>query len=375
MTIERPFRRSTTEQPGADARHVVVGLAIEPQANRQAKGHYGMALGWLKRGRVKQAILGLEKALEVDPTYLEVYLELARIYLQQRRWCDLNALCQRGLRYFLEIPELHKLMITALEEHGSLDDAYNCYDLNRRDARCLDIGPDEILCCVTVRNERARLPWFLDYHRRLGVDRFLFIDNGSGDGTGDWLLGQPDVHLWGSRLAFKRANFGSAWFELLLRRYGVGHWCLTVDVDEFLLFEGAPERSVHAFCRDLDRRGMRAATGVLLDLYSDRPIRETVYYAGDDPLALCSYFDRRFYHQRFPHCFQYRNQTIYFGGVRVSHRARLPALQVRAASLRAGRGADAGPAHDQHRRALSGQGAGLPDALQVLLVLSRLCAE
>lgn len=295
---------------------VVVGLAIEPHANRQAKGHYGMALGWLKRGRVKQAILSLEQALVVDPTYLEVYLELGRILLQQRRWRDLNALCQRGLRYFLEIPELHKLMMTALEEHGSLDDAYACYDLVRRDSRCLDIQPDEILCCVTVRNERVRLPWFLDYYRRLGVDRFFFIDNGSDDGSDDWLLAQPDVHIWTSGLAFKRANFGSAWFELLLRRHGVGHWCLTVDVDEFLLFEGAPGRTVRDFCRDLDRRGLRAATGVLLDMYSDRPIRETHYREGDDPLVLCPYFDRAFYHRRFPQCFQYRNQTIYFGGVR-----------------------------------------------------------
>ncbi len=299
-----------------DNHRVVVGLAIEPTTNRLAKGHYGMALGWQKRGRIKQAILGLERAMDIDPDYLDVYLTLARIYLQQRRWRDLHQICQRGLQRFLDTPQLHKLMMIAIEQHGSLDDAFQVYDLQRCDTRCIDIAPHEILCCVTQRNEGPRLPAFLDHYRILGVNRFLIIDNSSDDGSDEWLLQQPDVHLWRSGLSFKRANFGSAWFELLLRRYGAGHWCLTVDVDEFLIYEGSPERSLHQFTRDLDHRGMRAVTGILLDLYSDRAIRETVYQAGDDPLRLCRYFDRRFYHRRYPNCFQYRNQAIFFGGVR-----------------------------------------------------------
>lgn len=288
----------------------------ETADHRQAKGHHAMALGWLKRGRFKQAILSLEKALATDPTYLEAHLELARVFLQMRRWQDLAAHCRAGFQRFLEISELHKMLMTALEEQGTLDDAYACYGLERRDGRCLAIAPDEILCCLVARDERPRLPYFLAYYRRLGVDRFFVIDNGSTDGSVEWLLGQPDVHVWHSELSFKRANFGSSWFELLLRRHGVGHWCLTLDADEFLLFEGAPERTLRQFCRDLDRRGKRVATGILLDLYSDRPVHETVYREGDDPLSLCRYFDRDYpatvYEQGGP----YRNQDIIFGGVR-----------------------------------------------------------
>ncbi len=290
--------------------------SLSPNAERQARGLHGMALGWLKRGRVKQAIISLNKAMLADPSYLDPYLELGRILLHLRRWTDLVEVCRRGLQYFIEVPELHKLMITALEEHGSLDDAYACYELVRRDRHHLNVGADEILCCVAVRNERARMPYFLDYYRQLGVDRFFFIDNGSSDGTTEWLLARTDVHLWTSNLSFKRANFGSAWFEILLRDHGIGHWCLTVDADEFSYFDGAPERSLKQFCRDLDRRGKQAVTGVLLDMYSDRPVRETVYNDGDDPLALCPFFDRAFFHTRFEQGGQYRNQTIFFGGVR-----------------------------------------------------------
>lgn len=275
-----------------------------------------MALGWLKRGRVHQAIVGLRKAIDIDPTYLEAHLDLAHVLLQLRRWTDLIDLCRRALVPFLDTPELHKLLITALEERDSWEAACAHYRLERRDRRTLEIAPDEILCCLVARNERVRLPYFFRYYRELGVDRFLVIDNDSTDGSVEWLLDQPDVHLWHSDLSFKRANFGSSWFELLLRRFGVGHWCLTLDADEFFYFEGAPGRSLKQLCADLDRRSKRAATGILLDLYSDRPIRDTVYVAGDDPLAVCPFFDRVAFHRRYQSGGQYHNQDVFFGGVR-----------------------------------------------------------
>jgi hypothetical protein len=102
----------------------------------------------------------------------------------------------------------------------------------------------------------------------------------------------------------------------LLRRFGIGHWCLTLDADEFLLFEGAPQRSLRQFCRDLDRRGKRVATGILLDLYSDQPVQETFYRDGQDPLQLCRFFDRDYPATVYPQGGAYRNQDIIFGGVR-----------------------------------------------------------
>ena len=55
--------------------------------------------------------------------------------------------------------------------------------MRRIDTRRLTISPDEHLCVACVRNEALRLPYFLEYHRRLGIDRFLIVDNASEDGT------------------------------------------------------------------------------------------------------------------------------------------------------------------------------------------------
>ena len=91
---------------------------------------------------------------------------------------------------------------------------------------------------------------------------------------------------------------------------------MTIDADEFLYFDGCPERTLKQFCKDLDRRGLRVATGMLLDLYSDRPISQTCYREGEDPLSLCPYFDRKAFHQRIPEGSEYRNQNTFWGGVR-----------------------------------------------------------
>ncbi|MBK9242367.1 MAG: glycosyltransferase family 2 protein [Acidobacteria bacterium] len=291
-------------------------MPTDEARRRLAQGHRAMALGWIKRRRLKQAVVEFHRALQADPSYFEVYLELGQLFMQLHRWADVIALCHDGLTRFMELAELHKMLITGLEEQGTLDDAYAHYQLSRTDSRDLVVAQDEILCCVAVRNERPRLPGFLAHYRRLGVDRFFFVDNDSSDGTAEWLLTQPDVHVWQSPLSFKRANFGSVWFELLLRRHGIGHWCLTVDADEFMVYDGYPDRSLHALCRDLDARGMEAASGVLLDMYSDRAVRETFCDEGADPIEVCAYFDRRFCHTRDERAGQYRNQTIFFGGAR-----------------------------------------------------------
>ena len=71
-------------------------------------------------------------------------------------------------------------------------------------------GPQPILLFLTMRNERVRLPYFLEYYRKLGVDHFLIVDNGSDDGTREYLAEQPDVSLW-TTAAGLQADRASGW--------------------------------------------------------------------------------------------------------------------------------------------------------------------
>lgn len=55
------------------------------------------------------------------------------------------------------------------------------------------IKPDDLLLFSTLRNERVRLPYFLNYYREMGINHFLIVDNDSDDGSAEYLAEQPDV--------------------------------------------------------------------------------------------------------------------------------------------------------------------------------------
>jgi tetratricopeptide (TPR) repeat protein len=289
---------------------------FERDIDRRARGHHAMGLGWVKRDRLLNALESFHRAIDIDPSYIDPYLEIGRIYLQLSRWNDLLSHCHAWLQRFSPVSQIHKMRITACEALHSLDAAYELYDLRRVDQHDSMLVADDILCCVTVRNEVPRLPFFLDYYRALGVNRFLVVDNSSTDGSREYLLAQPDVLLWQSSLAFDKANFGSSWFELMLRRYGIGHWCLIVDTDEFLVYRGSPAKTLRQLCRAMERQNLQAMTGQLLDMYSAGPVSEAHYRSGQDPLEVCPFFDRESYTRRYEMGGQYHNQRVLFGGVR-----------------------------------------------------------
>ncbi|WP_299817548.1 glycosyltransferase family 2 protein [uncultured Jannaschia sp.] len=146
-----------------------------------------------------------------------------------------------------------------------------------------------ILVFATVRNELARLPGFLTHHRDLGVDHFLIVDNASTDGATPFLADQSDVSLWSTDDGYRDARFGVDWLTCLQARYGHGHWCLTLDADELLIYAHHESRDLRALTDWLDLTGRPAMGALMLDLYPggslNAPGRST------DPLDHLTWFD------------------------------------------------------------------------------------
>lgn len=146
------------------------------------------------------------------------------------------------------------------------------------------------LFCVAY-NEALRLPAFLEHYRRLGVERFFFIDNKSTDDTAAFLAAQDDIHVFHTVKSFAAARSGIDWTNRLLQHYGNGHWCLVADADELLVYPDCEKMQLPDFCAKLEADGAQAFQVILLDMYSDKPMAEIGYRAGQDLIQTCSYFD------------------------------------------------------------------------------------
>jgi hypothetical protein len=157
--------------------------------------------------------------------------------------------------------------------------------------RTRQIRRNDMLLFCTARNERVRLPYFLEYYRDLGVQHFLFVDNDSDDGTAAYLADQPDCSVWHTAKGYKRARFGMDWINWLLMRYGHGHWTLTVDPDEFFVYPFCDTRPIQALTDWLDASSIKSFAAMLLDMYPKGRIDAEPYIEGQNPLEIASWFD------------------------------------------------------------------------------------
>ena len=131
------------------------------------------------------------------------------------------------------------------------------------------IFKDEIFFCAA----------FFDHYRKIGVEQFIIFDDGSTDGTREFLSAQDDCVVLTSQFSFEdivcweaQPNF---WIETRFKifllsaipRFFLGEaYSLHVDADEFLLLPpGLP--SVGHLMVDLSESGVNALLASLVDFY------------------------------------------------------------------------------------------------------------
>jgi hypothetical protein len=160
------------------------------------------------------------------------------------------------------------------------------------------INANDILAFIVLRNEATRLPYFLEYYRKLGVNHFLFVDNDSSDDLLATIGAAADCSIWHTRASYKDSNFGVHWLNHLLGKYGSRHWCLTLDPDEFLVYPYIHSRSLRELTEYLDQEGKASLFTIMLDMYSEVPVDDAAYRKGQNPLEVCPWFDGTGYYQK-----------------------------------------------------------------------------
>ena len=126
---------------------------------------------------------------------------------------------------------------------------------------------------------------------------------------------QKDVTLYHTADSYSEANFGIDWVSSLLKEHHrEGKWNLVVDADELLVLE--EEENLRSLCRMMEETNKDALGTILVDLYSDKPIRETPYRPGIEILEECCWHDKHVYTTFSPYGGPHRRGVAYQGGVR-----------------------------------------------------------
>ena len=145
--------------------------------------------------------------------------------------------------------------------------------MKRLDSNDISCNDSDIILFCCIRNELLRLPYFIKYHRKLGVDRFIFVDNASSDGSVDYLLSLNNVHVFYTDQSYADSRCGVDWLNELLNRYGTDHWVLTLDADELFVYPKCESINLHHLSRYLEAEKSQAVLTFMLDMYSDRSIQ------------------------------------------------------------------------------------------------------
>lgn len=143
-----------------------------------------------------------------------------------------------------------------------------------------------------VKNERDRLADFLHHYRSCGIERFFFIDNGSTDGTIEFLCAQDDcrVHRIASSFDWRRKQ---GWIMSAIDMIGRGRdvWYIYVDADEHIVFDGMERSSFGDLARRMAARGLARVRGMLVDMYREGSLLNSTYRPGDRLIESYPFFD------------------------------------------------------------------------------------
>ncbi len=169
--------------------------------------------------------------------------------------------------------------------------------------RCNVKPEDPILVCI-IKDDVLRIREFMHHYRSLGIKHFAFLDNGSTDGTKEYLMSQDDVNLYlcgDTYSTFRR----EAWINRLYAYFGYKHWYVCVDSDELIIYDGCDKHNIVDAIKTIGRKRILA---LMIDMYPKGDVLNQASQEGNSFLRY-RFYDRSSYYKKS----SYRMEALYGG--------------------------------------------------------------
>lgn len=197
-----------------------------------------------------------------------------------------------------------------------------------RDIKYLDgkktihLQKNEVGVVCLVKNGMEYFPSFLNYYQTLGAKHFVFIDNGSTDGTMDFLKNRDNVTVYQTALSHK--HYESEIRRAIIENLFQDSWVLCVDVDEFFDYPYSGKIALGQFLSYLNLHRYTTVISYMLDMFAkeaDLPdekcsdLLEHYRYYDITEIQKESYFNHNI---NFCNYNRLSDKTMpyYFGGIR-----------------------------------------------------------
>ena len=149
----------------------------------------------------------------------------------------------------------------------------------------------DLVAFVPFYGNDAILPAFLDHHRTLGVDLFVWLDLSTEGGLAARLADANDCMVWRPRGRTPKLKRSVLWLNHLRRRFGTGRWCLSLDPSEFVVFNHSETRTLKDLAEFAEGERRDHLFAIVIEMYAERPASEMSLAPGQHPLELLSLFD------------------------------------------------------------------------------------
>ena len=152
------------------------------------------------------------------------------------------------------------------------------------------VPPRGLVVVAPFYGDDRLLSGFLEHHRNLGADVFVFLDLAPTAGLAARLADQSDCAVWRPRSG-PDPEKAIYWLNFLRRRYASGRWCLSLEPNELFVFPRCETRQIKDLMDFLDTERRGHLYALVIEMYGDRPAAELALDPGRHPLSALPYFD------------------------------------------------------------------------------------
>lgn len=127
---------------------------------------------------------------------------------------------------------------------------------------------DKPIVVLSIKNDYKRIQMLVEYYRKLGIEKFAFMDNGSDDGTFEWLMEQKDIDLYRCFEPYQTA-VKEGWINRVISYYGFDRWYIVTDSDELITYVGIEKYKISDVIEFAKKNRIERIKGLTIDMYSD----------------------------------------------------------------------------------------------------------